>query len=78
MKDIIIGGLEGIHNGTHRAWWHRPQLILVGHNLVNDMTILDRLRIIQHFDLIGVADTQVLVQDTGNKRLPQVLSNLIL
>ena len=59
MKDIIIGGLEGIHNGTHRAWRHCPQLIMVGHNLVNDMTILDRLKILQHFNLIGVADTQV-------------------
>ena len=32
----------------------------------------------KHFDLIGIADSQVLVQDSANQRWPRSLSDLVL
>ena len=55
-------------------------LILVGHNIINDMKVLDRpgINLHDHFDLIGIADTQVLVQDSSAECLPEGLSDLVL
>ena len=57
------------------------QLIkLVSHNIINDMKVLERhgINLCDHFDLIGIADTQVLVQDSSAECLPEGLSDLVL
>lgn len=50
----------------------------MGHNIVGDIRVLNRVGLLEEFDLIEVADTQGLVQDTNNDRLPQGLPDLVL
>ena len=51
---------------------------LVGHNIVGDMKILDRVDFVNEFDLIGIIDTQIIVEDTDNECLPKGLADLVL
>ena len=51
---------------------------LVGQNIVGDMKILDHVDFVDQFDLIGVINTQVLVEDTDNGCLPKRLPDLVL
>ena len=55
------------------------QDMLFGHNVEEDMEILDILRgqVEEYFDLIGVVDTQVLFEDTDDESLPESLSGLV-
>ena len=57
----------------------RPDLILVGHNVIHDMRVLKQygLDLINHFNLIGIADTQVLIQDAAIPRMGQSLTDLV-
>lgn len=50
----------------------------MSHNIVGDISILNRVGLLEQFDLIEVTDTQVLVQDTNNDRLSQGLPYLVL
>ena len=58
----------------------RPPLILISHNFANDMRILDEDGIDLHdcFDITGIADTQVLVEESENTVPPRSLSGLVL
>ena len=58
----------------------RPELILIEHNIVNDMKVLDQsgIKLHDHFNIIGIADTQVLVQDITDERLPHGLPDPVL
>ncbi|KAM0804691.1 hypothetical protein BDR22DRAFT_543961 [Usnea florida] len=58
----------------------RLPLILIGHNFANDMRILDEdgIDLHEYFDIIGIADTQVLVEESENTVLPRSLSGLAL
>ena len=51
---------------------------LVGHNVIGDIKILNHVNFIDEFNLIGVIDTQIIVQDSGNQRLPKGLSDIVL
>ena len=58
----------------------RPPLILIGHNFAKDMRVLDvdGIDLHEYFDVIGIADTQVLAEESPNRTLPQSLSGLVL
>ena len=73
-------GLEGAVVFDNTAVPYPRDLIIVGHNFVGDMKILDLFNVdlYQFFDHIGVADTQVLVEDTADESLPQSLAGLVL
>ena len=73
-------GLEGAVVFDNTAIAYPRDLIIVGHNLVGDMKILDLfdINLYHFFDYIGVADTQVLVEDTADESLLASLAGLVL
>ncbi len=58
----------------------RPPLIPIGHNIIIDMKSLMQhgLHLSKHFDIVGIADTQTLLQDLKSQPMPESLTDLVL
>lgn len=67
---------------SHLIRWapsHR-QVILIGHNVKDDIETLDifGVQVEEYSNLVGVVNTQVLVEDAWDGTLPESLSGLVL
>lgn len=58
----------------------RQQIIIIGHNVREDLQVLDifDIRLEEFFDVTGVVDTQVLIEDTSDDTTPENLAALVL